>query len=45
MTPLPKPEKFSLRTFFNAVIKAVVMTAFYVAGILTAYQILGLTID
>lgn len=45
MTPLPKPENFSLRTFFNAVIKAIVMTAFYVAGILTAYQILGLTID
>lgn len=45
MTPLPKPEKFSLRTFFNAVIKAIVMTAFYVAGILTAYQILSLTID
>ena len=41
MTQLSSP----LRTFFNAVIKALVMVAFYAAGILTANQISYFTID
>lgn len=45
MTPLSNPEKISLRSFFNAVIKAIVMAAFYVAGVLTATQVSDFTID
>lgn len=41
MTQLSNP----FRTFFNAVIKALVMIAFYAAGILTANQVSYFTID
>lgn len=45
MRTLSNNEKFSLSSFFNAVIKALVMVSFYAAGVLTANQISDLTID